>query len=62
MKVSALGVEEQRLNVIIDFAEGGGVDRIGEGYRVEVRIVIWGEPAVLKAPISSPRASRRLDL
>jgi len=23
MKVSALGVEEQRLNVIIDFAEGG---------------------------------------
>jgi HlyD family secretion protein len=53
MKVSALGVEEQRVNVIIDFADHGESTRIGDGYRVEVRIVIWREPAVLKAPVGS---------
>ena len=53
MKVSALGVEEQRVNVIIDFADHGESTRIGDGYRVEVRIVIWREPAVLKVPVGS---------
>ena len=53
MKVSALGVEEQRVNVIIDFAETGGARRLGDGYRVEVRIVIWREIAALKVPVGS---------
>lgn len=40
-KVSALGVEEQRVYVIIDFADPGAVrDRIGDGFRVEARIVV----------------------
>lgn len=53
MKVSALGVEEQRVNVIIDFAEGGKSTGIGDGYRVEVRIVTWRDPAALKVPVGS---------
>jgi HlyD family secretion protein len=50
-KVSALGVEEQRVNVILDFVDP--VDawaRLGDGYRVEVRIVVWDAPSVLKVP------------
>jgi HlyD family secretion protein len=53
MKVSALGVEEQRVNVIIDFADEGESARIGDGYRVEVRIVVWREAAALKVPVGS---------
>jgi HlyD family secretion protein len=53
MKVSALGVEEQRVNVIIDFADEGELARIGDGYRVEVRIEIWRDPAALKVPVGS---------
>jgi HlyD family secretion protein len=53
MKVSALGVEEQRVNVIIDLAEGGTSTGIGDGYRVEVRIVTWRDAAALKVPVGS---------
>jgi HlyD family secretion protein len=55
-KVSALGVEEQRVNVIVDFAEAADETEpasLGDGYRVEVRIVIWQDPAALKAPIGA---------
>lgn len=38
-KVSALGIEEQRANVIADFVDSP--DGLGDGYRVESRIVIW---------------------
>ena len=53
MKVSALGVEEQRVNVIIDFADDRESANLGDGYRVEVRIVIWRDDAVLKVPVGS---------
>ena len=53
-KVSALGVEEQRVNVIIDFDEPDDVERLlGDGYRVEVRIIVWSKDDVLKVPTSS---------
>jgi HlyD family secretion protein len=54
MKISALGVEEQRVNVVIDF-EGppGESATLGDGFRVEVRIVIWEGGNVLKAPATS---------
>ncbi len=44
MKVSALGVEEQRVWVIADFI-GPPTQRkaLGDGYRVEARIVVWEE-------------------
>lgn len=50
-KISALGVEEQRVNVIVDFLDP--LDRrptLGDAYRVEARIVSWESSEVLKAP------------
>jgi HlyD family secretion protein len=53
-KVSALGVEEQRVNVVIDFVDPGDAARaLGDSYRVEVRIVVWEESDVLKVPVGS---------
>jgi HlyD family secretion protein len=53
-KLSALGVEEQRVNVIIDFVDPADAARaLGDSYRVEVRIVVWEEPDVLKVPVGS---------
>jgi HlyD family secretion protein len=53
MKVSALGVEEQRVNVIVDFADEVEPAQLGDAYRVEVRIVTWREESVLKVPIGA---------
>ena len=50
-KVSALGVEEQRVNVVIDFVDSPV--RLGDGYRVDARIVIWQGGDVVKAPVSA---------
>lgn len=50
-KVSALGVEEQRVNVIGDFVNPPGP--IGDRYRVEVRIVVWAGRDVLQVPTSA---------
>jgi HlyD family secretion protein len=50
-KISALGVEEQRVNVIANFTdppEKWGA--LGDAYRVEARIVVWEEADVLKVP------------
>jgi HlyD family secretion protein len=53
MKVSALGVEEQRVNVIVDFTDPSEAARLGDGYRVEVRVVLWQEKDVVKVPVGS---------
>ena len=51
MKRSALGVEEQRVNVIIDLVDPPEKrNRLGDAYRVEARIVIWSANDVLKVP------------
>ena len=50
-KISALGVEEQRVNVIADFIKASKA--LGDGYRVEGRIVIWENENVLKVPSSA---------
>ena len=53
-KLSALGVEEQRVNVIIDFEDQEkAASYLGDGYRVEVRIVVWETADALKVPTSS---------
>jgi HlyD family secretion protein len=53
-KVSALGVEEQRVNVIIDFTDPVEAwQALGDGFRVEVRAVLWDAPNVVKAPVGS---------
>jgi HlyD family secretion protein len=54
MKISALGVEEQRVNVIVDFEDPPEARQtLGDGYRVEVRVVIWEGRDVVKVPTSS---------
>ncbi len=53
-KVSSLGVEEQRVNVIVDFVDPPDVRAaLGDGYRVGVRIVIQEETGVLQVPGSA---------
>lgn len=50
-KFSALGVEEQRVNVLIRFLGNPEARRgLGHGYRVEARIRIWQGENVLTAP------------
>jgi HlyD family secretion protein len=53
-KVSALGVEEQRVNIILDPATAlDDWTRLGHGYRVDVRITVFAADAVTKAPLSA---------
>jgi HlyD family secretion protein len=50
-KVSALGIEEQRVNVIIDFVDPPEArPPLGDGYRVEAAIVEWESADVLTVP------------
>ncbi|MDH3701306.1 MAG: HlyD family efflux transporter periplasmic adaptor subunit [Alphaproteobacteria bacterium] len=53
-KISALGIEEQRVNVIIDISDPRDRwSRLGHGYRVETRIVLWNGDDVLKLPLTA---------
>jgi HlyD family secretion protein len=53
-KVSALGVEEQRVLVISDFTSPQELwQRLGDGYRVEAQFVIWHNDDTLQVPASS---------
>jgi HlyD family secretion protein len=50
-KVSALGVEEQRVNVIADLLTPPDQRRsVGDNFRVEARIVVWQTDQALKVP------------
>lgn len=54
MKVSALGVEEQRVNVTIDIVEPYAVwKRLGHGFRVITRIRAWSSADALRVPVSA---------
>jgi HlyD family secretion protein len=50
-KVSALGIEEQRVVVVADFVDPSGP--LGDAYRVEARVVVWSAERVLQAPASA---------
>lgn len=53
-KVSALGVEEQRVNVILDILSPPEQwQALGDGFRVDVRIVVQTEDKALKVPVSA---------
>lgn len=53
-KFSALGVEEQRVNVVIDLMSPVSERwNFGDGYRVEAAIVVWEEQDCLKIPSSA---------
>jgi HlyD family secretion protein len=49
-RVSALGVEEQRVNVLIDLPAASS---LSDGYRVEARILVWERTNVLMVPVSA---------
>ena len=50
-KISALGIEEQRVNVIIDFVDPPEArPLLGDGFRVEADIVRWESGDVLTVP------------
>ncbi len=53
-KISALGVEEQRVLVLADFASPlEQWKRLGDGYRVEARFILWEGQDVLQVPASA---------
>jgi HlyD family secretion protein len=53
-KISALGVEEQRVNVVLDFAEPlDRVQTVGDGFRVEAHIVVYRAENVVKVPVGA---------
>lgn len=50
-KVSSLGIEEQRVNVIADFISPPEKRAtLGDAFRIEARLVVWESPDVLKIP------------
>ena len=53
-KVSALGIEEQRVNVIVDFTDPQEKwQGLGHGYRVDAHILDWRGEDVLKLPLGA---------
>lgn len=54
-KVSSLGVEEQRVNVVagITAPPQAWAARLGAGYRVLARFIVWEDPNVLQVPSSA---------
>jgi HlyD family secretion protein len=53
-RTSALGVDEQRVNVVLDIVAPPEQWRaLGDGFAVEIEITLWSRPDVLKAPTSA---------
>lgn len=53
-KVSSLGVEEQRVLVIVDITTAPELwQGLGDGYKVETRFVTWEDDKVLQVPSSA---------
>ena len=52
-KISALGVEEQRVNVVVDITTPLEQRRsLGDNFRVEARVITWESASALKLPVS----------
>ena len=53
-KISSLGVEEQRVLVIADITSlPESWQKLGDGYRVEARFIIWKGENILQVPVSA---------
>jgi len=50
-RVSALGVEEQRVNVVIDVVDAP--ESLGDGFRVEAQIIVWESQKTRTVPSSA---------
>ena len=53
LKISALGVEEQRTNVVLQFAEAGDAQRLGHDYRVDARVTVEEAVDALRVPLGA---------
>lgn len=53
MKVSALGVEEQRTNVILQFADAKSAQPLGHDFRVDVRVIVEEQHDALRVPLGA---------
>jgi HlyD family secretion protein len=51
--MSALGVEEQRVNVLLDLDEPATAAQLGDGFALEAQILTWAAPDVLQVPTSA---------
>lgn len=52
-KVSALGIEEQRVPVVLDLTGAEHPQGLGDGFRVVVRIVVWQGKSLIAAPVAA---------
>lgn len=55
LKVSALGIEEQRVDVIVGFAANAAsrLARLGHGYQIDATIVLWSSDNALRVPVGA---------
>jgi HlyD family secretion protein len=54
LKVSSLGIEEQRVNVIIKITDPlEKWERLGHGYQLDAAVILWHADDVLKLPLSA---------
>jgi HlyD family secretion protein len=52
-KISALGVEEQRTNVILHFSDAAAAARLGHDFRVDARVTVAEFPDAVRAPLGA---------
>ena len=53
-KISALGIEEQRVNVLLDIISPHEEwQALGHGYQVDVRVVLWQKEQALRVPLTA---------
>ncbi|MFZ5655571.1 MAG: hypothetical protein ACOY37_00660 [Pseudomonadota bacterium] len=52
MKVSALGVEEQRVPVVVSLVDAPPA-ALGDGYRVDARFIVWHGATVPSLPVAA---------
>ncbi|WAT18606.1 efflux RND transporter periplasmic adaptor subunit [Aurantiacibacter sp. MUD11] len=55
LKISALGIEEQRVNVIVGFdaEQAEALARLGHGYQIDATFVLWSAEDALRVPIGA---------
>lgn len=55
LKISALGIEEQRVNVVIDFAGEAmpQAARLGHGYQVDATVILWRDANAVRVPVGA---------
>lgn len=52
-KVSALGIEEQRVAVILDISDPASAPQLGDGFRVVAHITVWEAKDVVSVPVAA---------